>query len=63
MKKIFLLVVASMVALSVAAQNSDSQNLAKAERDVLTLPKGAVGYTVKRVKLFNSAQTISVTIG
>lgn len=60
MKKIFLLVVASMVALSVAAQNSDSQNLAKAERDVLTLPKGAVGYTVKRVKLFNSAQTISV---
>jgi exopolysaccharide biosynthesis protein len=60
MKKIFLLVVASMVALSVAAQNSDSQNLAKAERDVLTLPKGAAGYTVKRVKLFNSAQTISV---
>ena len=60
MKKIFLLVAASMVALSVAAQNSDSQNLAKAERDVLTLPKGAAGYTVKRVKLFNSAQTISV---
>lgn len=60
MKKIFLLVAASMMSLSAVAQNSDSLNLVNAERDVLTLPKGAEGYTVKRVNLFNSAQTISV---
>lgn len=60
MKKVFLLVATALFAISVAAQNSDQANLAKAPRIELKLPKGAKGYRVERVDLFNSKQTISV---
>ena len=60
MKKIVLFALFVAVTLSAVAQNADSLRLATAPRDVLSLPKGAEGYTVKAVNLFGSAQTISV---
>ena len=53
-------VVLFMVTLSAVAENSDSLRLVTAVREVVALPKGAEGYTVKRVNLFSSCQTISV---
>ena len=49
-----------MATLSAVAENSDSLRLVTAVREVVALPKGAEGYTVKRVNLFSSCQTISV---
>ena len=60
MKRILLLAVASVLALSVVAQNSDQANLKNAPRIELQMPKGAKGFRVERVDLFNSKQTISV---
>ncbi len=60
MKKFFLFATLLCISLSVVAQNADSMRLVTAQRHELLLPKGAVGYTAKRVNLFNSAQTISV---
>ena len=60
MKKIVLFALFVAATLSAIAQNADSLRLATAPRDVLSLPKGAEGYTVKAVNLFGSAQTISV---
>ena len=60
MKRIFLLAVASLLVFSVVAQNADQATLANAPRIELKLPKGAKGFRVERVNLFNSKQTISV---
>ena len=60
MKRILLLAVASVLALSVVAQNSDQANLKNAPRIELQMPKGAKGFRVERVDLFNSKQTISI---
>lgn len=60
MKKLLLLAAASLLAVSAMAQNADSVRFVTAKRHTLNLPKGAEGYTVERVNLFNSAQTISV---
>ena len=60
MKKLLLLLVLSLFTSATMAQNSDSVRLVTAKRHELNLPKGASGYTVERVNLFNSVQTISV---
>lgn len=60
MKKFFLFATLLCISLSVVAQNADSVQLATHSRHPLNLPKGAEGYTIERVNLFNSAQTISV---
>ena len=60
MKKLLLLLVLSLFASATMAQNGDSVRLVTAKRHELNLPKGASGYTVERVNLFNSVQTISV---
>ena len=60
MKKYFAVLGALLIALPAMAQSSDKESLLAASRDVFNLPKGAEGYTVKRVSLFNSVQTISV---
>ena len=60
MKKVLFLIIALVASFVVAGQNSDSLTLINAPHEPLSLPKGAEGYTVMRVKLFNSAQTISV---
>lgn len=60
MKKLLLLLVISLFTSATMAQNGDSVRLVTAKRHELNLPKGASGYTVERVNLFNSVQTISV---
>lgn len=60
MKKLLFLAAASLFAFAAMAQSSDAERFAAAPRKNLTLPKGASGYTVERVNLFESAQTISV---
>ena len=60
MKKVLFIIIALVASFVVAGQNSDSLTLINAPHEPLSLPKGAEGYTVMRVKLFNSAQTISV---
>jgi exopolysaccharide biosynthesis protein len=60
MKKVLLFAVLLCTTLSVAAQNADSVRFATAQHKHLALPKGAEGYTIERVNLFNSVQTISV---
>ena len=60
MKKLLLLLVLSLFTSATMAQNGDSVRLVTAKRHELNLPKGASGYTVERVNIFNSVQTISV---
>lgn len=60
MKKTLFLLIAVVATLSVVAQNSDSMTLVNATRERLSLPKGAEGYTIARVNIFNSVQTVSV---
>lgn len=60
MKRVISVFAFVALALSVTAQNADSIALVSAPRKALHLPKGASGYTVERVNIFNSAQTISV---
>ena len=60
MKKLLLFATTMLVSLSVAAQTSDFEAFTSAPRKELNLPKGASGYTVERVRLFDSPQTISV---
>ena len=60
MKKLLFFATTLLFSLSVAAQNSDAETFAAAPRKALNLPKGASGYTIERVTLFDSPQTISV---
>lgn len=60
MKKLLLFVATSLFAMSAMAQASDAETFAAAPRKELNLPKGATGYTIERVNLFDSPQTISV---
>lgn len=60
MKKLSLLIVAVAFAFSAMAQDSDREAFANAPRIPLNLTKGAKGFRVERVDLFNSKQTISV---
>ena len=60
MKRIIVFTTLLCTTLSVVAQISDSVRLVTAQRHQLNLPKGAEGYTIERVPLFNSVQTISV---
>ncbi|MBR3678336.1 MAG: phosphodiester glycosidase family protein [Alistipes sp.] len=59
-KFLSLFIILCTTLLSAVAQNSDSVRLVTAPRESITLPKGAEGYTVKRVNIFSSTQTISV---
>ena len=58
-KRVILLATLLVATLSSLAQNADAVTLATAPRTELNLPKGAYGYTVTRVNLFGSSQTIS----
>lgn len=49
-----------LITFSVEAQNRDSLAFVAAQRKELSLPDGAEGYTIKRVEIFSSVQTISV---
>ena len=60
MKRVISVFAFMALAISVVAQNADSIALVTAPRKALQLPNGASGYTVERVHLFNSTQTISV---
>ena len=60
MKKLLFFATTLLFSFSVAAQNSDAETFAAAPRKNLNLPKGASGYTIERVTLFDSPQTISV---
>ena len=61
MKKLLVFCLAiSCATISVVAQNLDSLRLVTAAHERLSLPKGAEGYTIKRVNIFSSTQTISV---
>ena len=60
MKRTFLLVATLIFALSAIAQSDDAVRFTTAQRETLTLPKGAEGYRVERVNIFGSTQTISV---
>lgn len=60
MKKLLFFATTLLFSLSVAAQNSDAETFAAAPRKALNLPKGASGYTIELVTLFDSPQTISV---
>lgn len=60
MKRVLLVAALLMSAFSLSAQKSDSEIFATAPRVELNLPKGAKGYRVERVKVFDSYQTISV---
>lgn len=60
MKKLLFFAAASLFAFAAMAQSTDAERFASAPRKNLTLPKGASGYTVERVNLFDSKQTISV---
>lgn len=60
MKRVFLAAALLVSALSISAQNADSLTLVTAPRVELNLPKGATGFRVERVNIFNSPQTISV---
>lgn len=60
MKKLLFIVISLLIATSVVAQTSDAETFASAPRKALNLPKGASGYTIERVTLFDSPQTISV---
>lgn len=60
MKKVLLFTATLLFTLSAVAQNADSVSFANAPRTTFNLPKGAVGYTIKRVNIFDSAQTVSV---
>ena len=64
MKKFFFtLAIAILSSVGIcSAQNPDSVTFVTAPRKALTLPKGASGYRIERVNLFESAQTISVII-
>lgn len=60
MKRTLFIAIFAIIACSVTAQSSDSIRLMTAPRHELNLPKGVKGYTIERVSLFNSVQTISV---
>lgn len=60
MKRTAILLLFVVAAFAAVAQTSDCQTLLSAPRTELNLPKGAKGYTVERVNLFSSPQTISV---
>ena len=60
MKRVLLVAALLMSAFSLSAQKSDLETFATAPRVELKLPKGAKGYRVERVNVFNSYQTISV---
>ena len=60
MKRVLLVAALLMSAFSLSAQKSDSEIFATAPRVELNLPKGAKGYRVERVNVFDSYQTISV---
>ena len=60
MKKLLFFAAASLFAFAAMAQTTDAERFAAAPRKNLTLPKGASGYTVERVNVFESKQTISV---
>lgn len=60
MKRALLVAALFVSAFSISAKNADSLTLVKAPRVELKLPKGATGYRVERVNIFNSNQTISV---
>lgn len=60
MKRVLLVAALLMSAFSLSAQKSDAEIFATAPRVELNLPKGAKGYRVERVNVFNSCQTISV---
>lgn len=60
MKRLLLSLAAIVLLLSATAQNTDSVAFITASRHKLELPKGATGYSIVRVNLFNSNQTISV---
>lgn len=60
MKKLLLSAILLLLSISVMAQSVDSTTFVTAKRDLFNLPKGAEGYTLKGINLFNSAQTISV---
>jgi exopolysaccharide biosynthesis protein len=60
MKKLLFFAAASLFAFAAMAQSTDAERFASAPRKNLSLPKGASGYTVERVNLFDSKQTISV---
>ena len=60
MKRALLVAALFVSAFSISAKNADSLTLVKAPRVELKLPKGATGYRVERVNVFDSYQTISV---
>ncbi len=60
MKRVLTIATALLLTLSATAQNADAEIFASAPRKTLNLPKGASGYTIERVTLFDSPQTISV---
>ena len=60
MKRVLLAAALLMSAFSISARNADSVALVTASRVSLKLPKGAEGYRVERVNIFDSPQTISV---
>ena len=60
MKRTLFIAIFAIIACSVTAQSGDSIRLMTAPRHKLNLPKGVKGYTIERVSLFNSMQTISV---
>ena len=60
MKRALLVAALFVSAFSISAKNADSLTLVKAPRVELKLPKGATGFRVERVNIFNSNQTISV---
>ena len=60
MKKVLFFAALLMSAFTISAKNADSVAFVTAPRVELKLPKGAVGYRVERVNIFDSPQTISV---
>lgn len=60
MKKFFATALVVMFAFVAMAQSSDAERFAMAPKKNLNLPKGATGYVVERVNLFDTPQTISV---
>ena len=60
MKKVLFFAALLMSAFTISAKTADSVTLVTAPRVELKLPKGAVGYRVERVNIFDSPQTISV---
>ena len=60
MKRVLLAAALLMLAFPISAHNADSVTLVTAPRIGLKLSKGAEGYRVERVNIFDSPQTISV---